>query len=328
MGEKDQVNVFSHLVNRTEANFSKNYSHAIQSTLKADELSTFIENHGPLFSVGSSDLGVALNGGRRGARYGAQAIINHLLKMSSHSNELIKSITTWEQKEESYKDFNNQQSLYASRLEEIVKNIAKFKNLIHLGGGHDHAFPMLKAIKNSGYKKIIIINLDAHCDTRIDDKNHSGTPFRQGDALKFDEYKVFQIGINQFSNSKQTTEPLKHGSMEIFYKDNLGKKNTQSDVQRFLNDLIDNDKDYKDTILFISLDCDAIDAAFMPGVSAINPNGLTPDFVEAVFKWGRDQSYFQNTIYGIYEYNPIFDTESAHGAKVLSRILYKTFLGK
>jgi formiminoglutamase len=52
------------------------------------------------------------------------------------------------------------------------------QNIIHLGGGHDHVYPLLKAIETK-YKKIIILNIDPHCDTRESEHNHSGTPFRQ-----------------------------------------------------------------------------------------------------------------------------------------------------
>lgn len=267
------------------------------------------------FLTASCDLGVALNGGRRGARFGAESILNSLKSLTPHKN------TTWAvselltQKEESKIGHKASQNIYADRIANKLNNQSTF---IHLGGGHDHAYPLLKALRDS-YKKIVIINIDAHCDTRIDIIPHSGTPFRQGDELGFEKYQIYQLGVHQFSNDQSTIEKLKNGDMTLFGKRNLPKDFDQ--IGRYLDEKLEIEKD---DLVFISLDADAIDGSLMSAVSAVNPNGLTMEQVKGIFHWA---SYGLNNqlIYGIYEYNPILDDLSNKGSKTLANLIYEIF---
>ena len=53
-------------------------------------------------------------------------------------------------------------------------------------------------------KIILIINFDAHCDTRVDDRSHSGTPFRDFDGVAKKPFHLIQIGIHEYANNDMT----------------------------------------------------------------------------------------------------------------------------
>jgi formiminoglutamase len=71
----------------------------------------------------------------------------------------------------------------------------------------------------------------------------------------------------------------------------------------------------------LSLDADALNAAYMEGVSAVNPRGLSLEVVSDIFdfyfKLDTEKKYC-----GIYEYNPLYDNLSAKGARILASLIY------
>ena len=160
-----------------------------------------------------SDIGVRRNKGRNGARFAPSGIIASLKKLNAHHLEKsinYKLIDVTKQETEA-SDFHQAQDTSSSQIKEILLN-SSYHFKVHLGGGHDHAYPLLKAIDESKkYDQIIIINIDAHCDTRIDDQRHSGTPFRDFDQLApKTPTSMIQYGLHHFSNSVSTMSPLKH----------------------------------------------------------------------------------------------------------------------
>jgi formiminoglutamase len=137
-----------------------------------------VENHTPnkdvkaLFLCSPSDEGVMRNLGRNGTKYGPKTILNHFSQLTKHNNNSFQYDNVTNQNDE-INDFNNAQKSQSENIKNYIE-----QNIIHLGGGHDHVYPLLKAIETK-YKKIIILNIDPHCDTRESEHNHSGTPFRQ-----------------------------------------------------------------------------------------------------------------------------------------------------
>ena len=95
--------------------------------------------------------------------------------------------------------------------------MAPLAPLIHLGGGHDHIYPLLRALSAQN-DRITVINIDAHLDTRTDDLPHSGTPFRQFarergcNKVNFDPIR----DPIPFSNASNNFRPLERGQMKCF----------------------------------------------------------------------------------------------------------------
>lgn len=244
----------------------------------------------------SSDIGVIRNGGRRGSNFGPQAILSNVFKMASHQTQnkfFIQEVSS----------NNFDQISDANRISPLIKNK---KKIIHLGGGHDHVYPLLRAI-NQHYKKITVINIDAHLDTRIDKVAHSGTPFRQFAETVDGEFHLIQFGIHDFSNPDSSFNPLPKGKMEI--------AKSLHDLKNILT------KDFEpDHALVFSLDCDAIEASIMEGVSAVNHKGIPFEQIEEILELVRKNK--QGIFFGIYEYNPVYDNLSEKGSKAIASLIY------
>jgi formiminoglutamase len=272
------------------------------------------ENSEVNFLCSASDVGVRRNLGRAGARFAPKVILQQFKKLNNHLNwNSYSQLITSDQNKE-LENFTKAQELST---EIIFQNLDLEKTYIHLGGGHDHAYPLLMALdKVENFKNILIINLDAHCDTRIDDKSHSGTPFRDYDLKGNKEFFLYQIGIHNFANSKETLSTLSRGKMFIdhyqinFSADHFAQVlNSESPFE--IN---------SETLIYLSLDCDALHSSIMPAVSAVNHHGLSLNFVIDLIQYLKQQNL--KTIFGIYEYNPLFDDNAASSARAVSYLIH------
>jgi formiminoglutamase len=275
-----------------------------------------------VFLKSSTDTGVIRNGGRNGARFAPQSFLSTFKKFSQ--SEELKKWTFFDQEvSNASEEESNFQEAQVKESEEITSIIKKHPSarLCHIGGGHDHIYPYLKAL-SAQYKKVIVINLDAHADTRTDEDFHSGTPFRQFADYFQGSFHLYQIGLHPFANSFSTLSPLKKGETDVLWKSQI----TPAAVKDFFKKIgtqVD-----AETLVVFSLDADAITGAEVPGVSAVNPAGLTRD--ELMMCW---QSYmtlpFKHApMMGIYELNPIYDTLASISMRTLGSFVFETFLEK
>ncbi len=246
-----------------------------------------------------TDIGVARNGGRRGARFGAHAVLASFQKLTLPQNQTV----LWSETVAAPLLLDDLNFSEAQQRESKNINLDLEKIHIHLGGGHDHIYPFLRALE-AFQRPIHVINIDAHLDTRIDSHFHSGTPFRQFANTKTVPFRLTQIGIHSFSNAKSNYTGLRESKMTVL---DINSLETLSLSQEELT--------------VFSLDCDALDSSFFSSVSAVNPMGLTK--MQFFSIWNM---YLKSTshrpIVGIYEYNPIYDDLSGKGAKFLSVFLY------
>lgn len=270
-----------------------------------------------LFLKFSSDRGTVLNQGRRGSCFAPEAILTVVKKLCSHN--LLK----WSEEEiidrvQEEKDLALSQKNACQKIETIFRENPRAEKFIYLGGGHDHVYPALKAL-NSFTKKLVVINIDAHLDTRTDEAPNSGTPFRQL-ARDFDgDLEIVQVGIHDFANSISTMSNLPNGKETVAnYEDvRFGSKNF-TESEKFFKRLLPHDEN---ALYFFSLDADALDAGIMEGVSAVNHRGLPYDFVEDLLIYAIDELRCRH--FGFYEYNPVYDNLSQKGARALAALIYQ-----
>tara|TARA_X000000950_G_C13882188_1_gene647298 strand:+ start:1007 stop:1915 length:909 start_codon:yes stop_codon:yes gene_type:complete len=293
-------------------------------TRKTSKISSIIKplgaNKVPIKSTivltSSCDKGVQRNGGRLGSRLGPKSVIFELGKM-----ELTGNNTQLYTKEVSsdLSDFDKSQECQTKLINELIVNQDGSK-FIHLGGGHDHVFSLLSAIgKKVTKKKLVILNVDAHLDTRIDDWSHSGTPFRQFDKFTSSPYQLIQLGCHRETNNKDNYQSLKNGSMEIM------SFRSKSDLVSLIKYLGNFKPETHEIIL--SVDCDGLDLSDIPAVSAPNPYGT--HFEQLISLIDYLQSDWGGISYcGFYELNPLLDTLSNHSSKkiawALNRLISKT----
>jgi len=273
-----------------------------------------------------NDLGVCRNGGRRGTSLGPRAIMSCLKKLGHHDNE--KNIGTRHQETKVCDNLlsNNFYEFQKDSTQQIKSALEQeARSVIHIGGGHDHIYPFLKALDKKG-KRIIVLNIDAHLDTRTDENPHSGTPFRQFATEAQSDFHLVQIGIHQFANSPSTFDELPSAVMTAFTLDEIQKntENFSKKMDSFLDEILPDLDEEKDTLV-VSLDCDAIDATSMEAVSAVNHDGFPLHAIKEIFEYCRYKSPQKTNYIGIYEYNPIFDNLSQKGARAISSLLYPYF---
>jgi len=275
------------------------------------------ESHTVHFITSSTDIGVRRNQGRPGARFAPKVILNQLKKLNNHLIYKAMHLEEIANQENERLDFENSQKADGDKIYKVLKSA---QHLIHIGGGHDHALPMLLAMdKLEKCKNILIINLDAHCDTRVDDRSHSGTPFRDYDLHAKKNFFLYQIGIHQFANSPSTLSELKNGKMYIDYMEH----SKSFSAERF-DQIIKSECPFeinKETLIYLSLDCDAIDGSIMQAVSAPNHSGLKLDYIEQIISHLKTKS--SPRAFGIYEYNPLFDNLSSSSARSLAYLIEK-----
>ncbi len=272
--------------------------------------------HHCVFLTSSTDIGVIRNGGRNGARFAPKAFLSTLKKFSLVEKLIHYRFTNTEvgNIEEEEKDFKHAQQEEAARISEIIE-LNPSSTLIHIGGGHDHIYPLMKALSKT-FQKLVVINIDAHADTRTDQEYHSGTPFRQfGDEFP-GKLRLFQIGLNSFANSFSTLEPIKETKMNILWSHQLNSENLKNlfaDIQKEIDET---------TAVLFSLDSDAINGAIVPGVSAVNPSGLTLSQLNEISGHYKTLKLTHKPILGIYELNPIYDTLSGLSMRTMGSFVF------
>jgi formiminoglutamase len=272
-----------------------------------------------LFLLASNDEGVMRNKGRNGSRYAPEAILNNLKKMNNHIDNALPAYVH-EVFPNSEDAFEEKQNLSAKEIYNTIKEHMN-KNIVHLGGGHDHAYPFLKALEsNSKIKNILILNIDAHCDTRIDTIHHSGTPFRNfTDETKKNVFLI-QYGIHNYANSTSTLTPIKNGK-ENHYSVFKARENSKG-FGKLDKSLFEHlpFKLGEETFIYLSLDCDAIESSTMEAVSAVNHEGIPLSYLQLIIN--KVKSLSGPKAFGVYEYNPIYDNLSQKGSRALCSLIY------
>jgi formiminoglutamase len=266
-----------------------------------------------------TDIGVMRNAGKRGARFSPQTLTNLFSKMIAP-----KGARTWNQEIVSHQDqelecFTSAQAQSVEMIKAVLDGHRQCSHLIHLGGGHDHIYPLVKAIsqqenQKSNQEELIIVNIDAHLDSRVDKHPHSGTPFRQLDEELGERLHLYQIGIHSYANAGANYQ----GMANMLVAPTKELKNPADWLIEVL-------AEHTNARLILSLDCDGLDQSFMPAVSAPNHNGLSSREMGEIMKvcqsfWKSSQ---QMATFGLYEYNPVFDSVSVTSGRYLASLIYQ-----
>jgi formiminoglutamase len=250
------------------------------------------------------DIGVARNGGRRGAAAAPAAIRAALGKLAASIGEVMLS------PEVSICDcglvrtdglpleeIHQRQEYIVGRLLDVGANV------LVLGGGHDTALPDGRAL-GKRVERLGIVNVDAHLDVRIptDDGSHSGSPFRElieDDACPLE--LLIEFGTQRFSASAHHVRYVREHGYIVWMLDDIRRCSLEvalADVELRLAEC--------DGIM-LSLDVDALASAYAPGVSAPAGDGFQPAEVAAIIE--RIASMPQCRLVDIVEVNPSVDAD-------------------
>jgi agmatinase len=149
----------------------------------------------------------------------------------------------------------------------IHKEVAEGNKVISLGGDHSITYPIIQALAKK-YTNLNILHLDAHgdlYDTFEGSKFSHACPFARIMEEKLAS-RLIQIGIRTFNtHQREQAKKFKVETIEM--------------------------KDWVDSMefsftgpLYISLDLDALDPAFVPGISHYEPGGFTTRQVISVIQ--------------------------------------------
>jgi formiminoglutamase len=150
-------------------------------------------------------------------------------------------------------------------VEEILVQIFKHGKIpIVVGGGHNNAYPLMRAWFRVHKQKIDVINLDAHADFRPMEGRHSGNAFSYASHEGFlNSYTV--LGLHKAYNGASMLASMREAGVQFtFFEDYLfNHSDLMADTQKFLDAR-------GDQAFGVELDLDCI--AFMP-TSAYTASG-------------------------------------------------------
>ncbi len=185
-------------------------------------------------------IGPQANLGFSGAEKGFQSFVSRFLNIQSNrflsGDDILFYGVFKALPRETLKDKRDQvvelDALLVSHLEEIYN---KDFIPILIGGGHNNAYPLMRAFNNAKQKKINVINCDPHADFRLLEGRHSGNSFsyaKNEGVLSY--YKV--IGLHQSYNSEEMLTRLEQAGCDFTFYDDylLGKSSILEDVNRFI----------------------------------------------------------------------------------------------
>lgn len=264
-------------------------------------------------------LGLPYDGGipsRPGARFGPRAL-----------REALSSFGTFdgERELEAVPDLGdlalpamNGAAAHA-RIEEAARRVfAAGARPVFLGGDHGITGSLLRglAAARPGVR-LALVTVDAHLDVReYDDEASlsSGTPFRR--ALEtgiLTGERVAMIGIRRFANSRHYLEWAREQGVRVFTADDVEARGAAVVMREALHSVA-----AEADALYLSVDVDAADAAFAPGVSAAGPGGLTArEMIELVRTAAGDERLVGADLM---ELSPPYDPDG-RTAKLAARLL-------
>lgn len=261
------------------------------------------------------DEGIAMNGGRPGAKEAPHAIRTYFYKMTP---SLLKPQT------QSLVDLGNVpvELPLAERHErgrEVIRAaLAHGHRTLSLGGGHDYGYADGAGFIDhclSQNLRPVVINFDAHLDVRPTDKGfHSGTPFNRLLNQYEGKFDFIEVGLqNQCNSLAHLNWAKSKGAQVLLYQDLL-----EVGLKSSLEALV---KNFKGRPCLLSVDIDAFTSNEAPGCSQSWATGLQiQDFLPALKML---QSTLDVRSLAIYEVSPPLDQDH-RTSKLAALILHHT----
>lgn len=212
------------------------------------------------------------------------------------------------------------------RIEEAARTVfAAGARPVFLGGDHGCTGSVIRglAAARPGLR-LGLITIDAHLDVReyADESSlSSGTPFRR--ALETEILageRVAMIGIRRFANSRHYREWAAAQRIRLLPVEDLSRQGVFATATAALDAATLNAD-----ALYLSIDIDAVDAAFAPGVSASGIGGITArEMIELVSIISGHPKLIGADVM---ELSPPYD-QDARTAKLAARLLLELLAGR
>jgi formimidoylglutamase len=273
-------------------------------------------------------LGLPYDGGipsRPGARFGPKALRDALAAFGSYDGErdlaegpgLIDlgdiALPTMHGAEAHQTIENAARQLFATRARPVF-----------IGGDHGCTGSILQGLAAARPEiRLALITIDAHLDVReYDDEAHlsSGTPFRRAlETPILTGARTAMLGLRRFANSRYYLDWAEEQRITLADVDEIAERGAHAVAMEALA-RVATDAD----ALYLSIDLDAADAAFAPGVSAAGIGGLSArEMISMVRTIAADPRLVG---VDIMELSPPYDVD-ARTAKLAARLLLEVVAG-
>ncbi|MBU3700323.1 MAG: formimidoylglutamase, partial [Candidatus Kapabacteria bacterium] len=266
------------------------------------------------------DIGVERNGGRQGAALAPTAIRKALSKLTV--GPMHESIQTGRLVLADAGDLDVEGKTLEQIHDEqhdIVAAVLREGHLpIILGGGHDCAWPTIRALETMGLP-YGVINIDAHADVRPlkEGRSHSGSPFYQ--LLTMSNSHLLAGGFTEFglqthSVAASHLEFVRAAGMQAWMLDEVRHDGINHAWQRAWEACSLAHRTY------VSLDMDAFASAYAPGVSAPAADGFIPSEISACLRHAAASGSL--VAFDIVEVNPTYDVDG-RTAKLAATMIWE-----
>ena len=232
----------------------------------------------------AEDVGVLANGGKPGAANTWSEVLPVLCNIQSTAilsgtDVLLLGCLSFEEEMKQSKGADTTQlRTLVNSIDEAVLKLAEAifaagKVPIFIGGGHNNAYPILKAFSHINNQLVNTINIDAHADFRALEGRHSGNGF----SYAFQEgflHKYAVLGLHENYNSQYLRTELSSNLDRIqatYFEDFLIGKTTPE--KAFENVLV-----FTRGLCGLEVDLDSIAGI---SASAASPTGFTAEQVRS-----------------------------------------------
>lgn len=213
-----------------------------------------------------------------------------------------------------------------ARIEQAARGLfAAGARPIFLGGDHGCTGSVIRGLAAARPElKLGLITIDAHLDVReyADEASlSSGTPFRRAlETGVLDGGRVAMVGIRRFANSAYYVDWARRQGIRLVTEEEVmllgGASAAQAALQAATRGA---------DALYLSIDIDAIDAAYAPGVSATGIGGLSPLVTIELVKTLANHPKLIGA--DLMELSPPYD-QDARTAKLAARLLLELLAGR
>jgi formiminoglutamase len=273
------------------------------------------------------DTGVQLNGGRPGAAEGPNAFRAALAKYGTNwdAQELRElDVPVYDAGNVPPADGVDEAALLEThaRVERAVREVHELGLVaVCIGGGHDLSLPSITALAKHINGSLGGVNCDAHLDVRR--KVGSGMAFRRLiEDRHLDPKRFIEVGLGQFANEASDFQWLiEQGAQLIVDGDILDSRQRDGHSaipESWLNVATSQGRN----TAFCSLDLDAVNGAYAPGVSAINALGLEVRHVAKLARAAGADAHIRH--FDIMELSPPHDQDGRTSR--IAALLFLSFL--
>jgi formiminoglutamase len=273
------------------------------------------------------DTGVKLNHGRPGAAEGPNAFRQALANYGANwdaAHQRALDVQVYDAGNVEPAAGAGEAALLEThaRVERAVAELHQISLLpICIGGGHDLSLPAITALARHATNPVGGINLDAHLDVR--QTVGSGMAFRRlSDSGHLEPKRFIEAGLGQFANDECDAKWLIERGAHLVFDNDLLNPQHSIEPRMIVEHWLSTATNHGTHPAFCSIDLDALNCAFAPGVSAINPLGL--EVRHAVTLAAAAGANLQVRHFDIMELSPPHD-QNGHTARIAA-LLFLSFL--